>query len=159
MPQRASARDILIILRRKIARESTNGSDPEKQHLEQPPSRKEQQRSKERANWRQLKHKCVTFSFSCFFLCSRYLVCLFVRVCITMRILLANKRAILRAAYLGCTELALRRSASSRVTIRHQGGMLKDAVTGYVSIQTVCPVLRAGLYRAWTQLYMFWADF
>ena len=26
---------------------------------------------------------------------------------------------------------------------------------GYVSIQTVCSVLRADLYRAWTWLYMF----
>ena len=30
MPQRASVRDILIILDAKIARESTNESDPEK---------------------------------------------------------------------------------------------------------------------------------
>ena len=28
--------------------------------------------------------------------------------------------------------------------------VLKDAATGYVSIQTVCPVLWADLYRAWT---------
>ena len=35
--------------------------------------------------------------------------------------------------------------------------MFKDATTGYVSIQTVCSVLRADLYRAWTYLYMFWA--
>ena len=30
MPQKASARDILIILEAKIARKSANGSDPEK---------------------------------------------------------------------------------------------------------------------------------
>ena len=29
-------------------------------------------------------------------------------------------------------------------------GLLKDATTGYISIQTVCPVLQADLYRAWT---------
>ena len=28
--------------------------------------------------------------------------------------------------------------------------VLKDAVTGYISVQTVCSVLRADLYRAWT---------
>ena len=28
--------------------------------------------------------------------------------------------------------------------------VLKDAATGYVSVQTVCSVLRADLYRAWT---------
>ena len=28
--------------------------------------------------------------------------------------------------------------------------MLKDAAMGYVSVQTVCSVLRADLYRAWT---------
>ena len=64
-----------------------------------------------------------------------------------MRVLLANKWAILRAAYLGCTELALRHGASSRATIRHQEGMLKDAATGYVSIQIVylcCGLISTG---------------
>ena len=28
--------------------------------------------------------------------------------------------------------------------------MLKDAATGYISAQTVCPVLQADPYRAWT---------
>ena len=28
--------------------------------------------------------------------------------------------------------------------------LLKDAAMGYVSVQTVCSVLRADLYRAWT---------
>ena len=90
------------------------------------------------------------FLFFCFFLSPDYLVCLFVRVGVTMCILLTNKWATLRAAYLGCAELALRCSASSRATIRHQGGMLKDAITSYISIQTVCSELRADLYRAWT---------
>ena len=67
-----------------------------------------------------------------------------------MRVLLANEQATLRAAYLGCAKLALRHGASSRVTIRHQGGMLKDAMIGYVSVQTVCFVLWANLYREWT---------
>ena len=67
-----------------------------------------------------------------------------------MRILLANKRAMLRAAYLGCAELALRHGVSSRATISRRGGMLKDTAMGYVSIQTVYSVLRADLYRAWT---------
>ena len=67
-----------------------------------------------------------------------------------MRILLANKQARLRAAYLGCAELALYHGASSRVIIPRRGGMLKDTATGYVSIQTVCFVLWANLYRAWT---------
>ena len=67
-----------------------------------------------------------------------------------MRILLANERATLRAAYPGCAGLALRHGASSRATIRRRGGMLKDAATGYVSVQTVCSVLWADLYRAWT---------
>ena len=35
--------------------------------------------------------------------------------------------------------------------------MLKDAAMVYVSIQTVCSVLQADLYRAWTYLYVFWA--
>ena len=34
------------------------------------------------------------------------------------------------------------------VAVKHH--MLKDAATGYVSIQTVCSVRRADLYRAWT---------
>ena len=55
-----------------------------------------------------------------------------------MRILLANERATLRAACLGCTKLALRRGVSSQVTICHQGGILKDTATGYISIQSVC---------------------
>ena len=67
-----------------------------------------------------------------------------------MCILIANKWATLRAAYLGCAKLALCHGVSSRVTIRRRGGMLKDAATGYVSIQTVCSVLQADLYRAWT---------
>ena len=74
-----------------------------------------------------------------------------------MHILLANKQATLWAAYLGCAELALHRGISSWATIRRGGGMLKDATTGYVSIQTVCPVLRADLYRVWTYLYVFQA--
>ena len=70
------------------------------------------------------------------------------RVCITMCVLLANEQAILQAAYLGCAKLALHHGASSWATICHRGGMLKDATTGYVSVQTVCSVLRADLYRA-----------
>ena len=45
-----------------------------------------------------LKYKCVTFLFFCFFLYGNYLVCLFVHVCVTMRILLSNKWATLWAA-------------------------------------------------------------
>ena len=68
-----------------------------------------------------------------------------------MRVLLANEWAMLHAAYLGYAKLALCHGASSRVTICHQGGMLKDTATmGYVSIQTVCPMLWADLYRVWT---------
>ena len=67
-----------------------------------------------------------------------------------MHVLLANKQATLRAAYLGCAKLALRHGVSSRATIRRQGGMLKDAAMGYISVQTVCSVLRTDLYRAWT---------
>ena len=67
-----------------------------------------------------------------------------------MCILLANEWATLRAAYLGCAELALRHSASSQATICHQGGMLKDAMMGYVSIQTVC--LSCGLTSMGHQL-------
>ena len=78
------------------------------------------------------------FLFFCFFLCADYLVCLFICVCISIRVLLANKWATLWAAYLVCTKLALCRGTSSQVTIRHRGGMLKDAVMGYISIQTVC---------------------
>ena len=157
MPRRASARGILIILDVKIARESTNSFDPEKQHYKWKPDSEEQQRSKEQANGGQLKHKCVIFLFFCFFLCADYLVCLFVCVCITMRVLLANKWATLQAACLYCAKLALHHGTSIWATIHCQGGMLKDATTGFVSIQTVCFVLQVDLYRAWIQLYMFWA--
>ena len=71
-------------------------------------------------------------------MCANYLVCLFICMCISMRILLANEQAMLWAAYLGCNELALHHGTSSQATIHHQGGMLKDAVIGYVSIQTIC---------------------
>ena len=79
-----------------------------------------------------------------------YLVCLFVSVCATMCVLLANEWATLWAAYLGCAKLALHHGASSQMTVCHRGGMLKDAMTGFVSIQTVCFVLWVDLYRAWT---------
>ena len=85
-----------------------------------------------------------------------YLVCLFVLVCITIRIILANEQTILQAAYLSCAKLALCFGASSRVTICRQGGMLKDAAMGFVSVQTICFELWVDLYGAWTQLYMFW---
>ena len=83
-------------------------------------------------------------------MCPKHLVCLFVRVCVTMCILLANKWATLWATYLGCAELALRRGVPSRATIRRRGGMLKDTAMGYNSVQTVFSVLWADLYRAWT---------
>ena len=67
-----------------------------------------------------------------------------------MRVLLANEWATLQAAYLGCAKLALCHGTSSWATIHCRGGMLKDAMTGYVSIQTVCFELWADLYRAWT---------
>ena len=67
-----------------------------------------------------------------------------------MCILLANKHVMLWAACLGCAELALHHGASSWATICRQGAMLKDAMTGFVSVQTVCFGLWVDLYRAWT---------
>ena len=91
------------------------------------------------------------FLFFCFFLCV-LLFGLLVHTCLHnyVHVLLANKWATLWAACLGCAKLALCHGASSQATIHRQGGMLKDAVTGFVSIQTVCFVLWADLYRAWT---------
>ena len=43
-----------------------------------------------------------------------------------------------------------RDSTNSLETARESHILLKDAAMGYVSIQTVCSVLRADLYRAWT---------
>ena len=111
---------------------------------------KNSKEAKNGLNGGQLKHKYVTFLFFCFFLCADYLVCLFVRVCVTMRVLLANKQATLRAAYLGCAKLALHHGASSWTTIRRRGGMLKDAAMGYVSIQTIFLCCR--LISTWHEL-------
>ena len=68
-------------------------------------------------------------------------------VCLTLmylhsfvHFLLANKWAhwsnIAWAACLGHAKLALCHGASSWTTVCHQGGMLKDATAGFVSIQT-----------------------
>ena len=54
------------------------------------------------------------------------------------------------ASLLGCAKLALHHGASSRMTIRRRGGMLKDAAMGFLSVQTVCFMLWVDLYRAWT---------
>ena len=50
--------------------------------------------------------------------------------------------AVLFQLLCACTILA--------VSLAGGDGVLKDAVTGYVGIQTVCSVLWADLYRAWT---------
>ena len=47
------------------------------------------------------------------------------------------------------THIIKRHFKRSRLIIKNLV-MLKDAATGYVSIQTVCSVLRADPYRAWT---------
>ena len=71
-----------------------------------------------------------------------------------MRILFPNKQAfwnnVAWAACLGRTKLALCYSASSQMIVCHQGGMLKDVMVGFVSIQTVCYLLWVYLCKAWT---------
>ena len=57
----------------------------------------------------------LLFLFVCIIIWFAY----FVYVCVALRVLLANERAMLWAAYLGWAELALHCGASSRTTIRH----------------------------------------